>query len=292
MSSSENKSRMRQSSERLSVLLAANLMERLGHGSTLYRTTWKAHTTPSGRSLLRARSVGRPISETDCTGWPTPVARDHMPAHSPEYIAEKVAQGHGMANLNDRAQLTGWTTPAARDWKDSAADISTRSDTGRERFDQLPRQAVLTGWPTPTAKLAAGGEYSDPELALARVQGPHANDLRNFAKLTDGALTGWNTPSVDNFRSRSGNRKDEMGNDQLVRTLPMAPGGPARLTAHGTLLTGSGAGTVSGGQLNPDLSRWLMGLPEEWARSMPGWQDWQMWQVLTALVLSEPKPTG
>lgn len=214
MSSLENKSQMRASSESLSVALAADLMERLGHGSTLYRTTWKTHTTPSGRSLLRARSVGRPISETDCTGWPspttpsggqtvpegttatgrtpdgrkvqvtlkdvaewsgwpTPVARDHMPAHAPEYIAEKVAQGHGMANLNDRAQLVG----------------------------------------------------------------------------------------------------------------------PARLTAHGTLLTGSGAGTVSGGQLNPDLSRWLMGLPEEWARSMPGWQDWQMWQVLTDLALNEPKPT-
>lgn len=33
--------------------------------------------------------------------YPTPQARDFMPAHSQEYIAEKRAQGHGMKNLND-----------------------------------------------------------------------------------------------------------------------------------------------------------------------------------------------
>ena len=201
-----------------------------------------------------------------------------MPAHSPEYIAEKVAQGHGMANLNDRAQLTGWTTPAARDWKDSAADISTRLDTGRERFDQLPRQAVLAGWPTP--KTATGGANSNREAR---------------------GLAGWPTPStMDNGNTgsaweerRERVKAENKNGNGFGMLLPMVTQliGPARLTAHGTLLTGSGAGTVSGGQLNPDLSRWLMGLPEEWARSMPGWQDWQMWQVLTDLALNEPKPT-
>lgn len=44
---------------------------------------------------------------------------------------------------------TGWVTPAARDWKDSPGMTAQRD--GKDRLDQLPRQAYLTGWPTCTA---------------------------------------------------------------------------------------------------------------------------------------------
>lgn len=47
--------------------------------------------------------------------WPTPTSRDHFPAHTPEYIAEKKAQGHGMANLNDTAShSSGSSEPTER----------------------------------------------------------------------------------------------------------------------------------------------------------------------------------
>lgn len=269
MSFSENKSQMRASSERLSVALAADLMERLGHGSTLYRTTWKTHTTPSGRSLLRQRASARPISETDCTGWPSPCTPNGGRSVHPDKmdITGRTVDGKKhTASLEHAVKfVVGWNTPRATDGSNGG-----------------PNQA--------------GGEYSDPELALARVQGPHANDLRDFAKLTDGGPSGWPTPVA---RDHMPAHTPEYIAEKVAQGHGMANlndraqlVGPARLTAHGTLLTGSGAGTVSGGQLNPDLSRWLMGLPEEWARSMPGWQDWQMWQVLTALASSEPKPTG
>lgn len=52
------------------------------------------------------RNHGPDLAAVAClASWPTPCARDHFPAHTPEYIAEKKAQGHGMANLNDVAQL-------------------------------------------------------------------------------------------------------------------------------------------------------------------------------------------
>lgn len=44
----------------------------------------------------------------------TPQARDHMPVHTPEYIAEKKAQGHGMSNLND--QIGGQLNPEWVEW--------------------------------------------------------------------------------------------------------------------------------------------------------------------------------
>ncbi|KIQ21567.1 hypothetical protein RT95_20690 [Xanthomonas campestris] len=79
-------------------------------GSTLYALTWKVRPTPLGRPICALRASVRRTSASGSTGWPTPVARDHFPAHSPDYIAAKKAQGHGMSNLNDTVQLAGWPT--------------------------------------------------------------------------------------------------------------------------------------------------------------------------------------
>lgn len=46
--------------------------------------------------------------------WPTPTARDYFPAHKPEYIAAKKAQGHGMSNLNDA--VGGRLNPTWVEW--------------------------------------------------------------------------------------------------------------------------------------------------------------------------------
>lgn len=83
-------------------------------GSTLYKLTWKPWNMPSGLSRFRLRASVPRTSVTARIGWPTPCARDYFPAHSPEYIAAKKAQGHGMANLNDLAQLAGWPTPSCQ----------------------------------------------------------------------------------------------------------------------------------------------------------------------------------
>ena len=80
------------------------------------------------------------------SGWPTPAARDHFPAHTPEYVAEKKAQGHGMSNLNDSATLAGWQTPTS-----ALADKGGRTKEGgikeamRNRGPDLAAMASLTG---------------------------------------------------------------------------------------------------------------------------------------------------
>lgn len=86
--------------------------------------------------------------------WPTPCARDHFPAHKPEYIEAKRAQGHGMSNLNDAvAHPHMFPTPTATNTK---AHHMRGADNGKERearsygaTGQLNPTWVewLMGWP-------------------------------------------------------------------------------------------------------------------------------------------------
>ena len=146
------------SSAALQSSLESRLQARLSIlGSTLYTLTWKPWVTPSGVSRFRLRGSARRISETDCSGWPTPCARDHFPAHTPEYIAAKKAQGHGMANLNDLVQLSGWPTPNTLDTVDRKAIRPSRIETGRTSGYLTEDILHLKDNPSP-ARLTACGQ--------------------------------------------------------------------------------------------------------------------------------------
>lgn len=183
-----------------SAVLQSSLANRLrarmdGDGSTLYRLTFKTHPMALQEPIFALRASVLRIS----------------------------GNGSGLP-------LNGWPTPTTRDFRsESATDAYNKKRVAHSRGKPLSWDVTLAGWPTPTAKIKAGGEYKDPDKAMARALGPHANDLRDFAQMAT----------------------------------------PVRLTASGEMLTGSTAGMTAGGQLNPEHSRWLQGLPAEWGSCAP-----------------------
>lgn len=217
------------SSAGLSASLASRLQEVVRtHGSTLYKMTWKEWGTPSGLRRSRLRASVRRTSESELTGWPTPVVGDMTGGPRPPDKKRGPAPG-----LQSATALMGWVTPTSRDWKDSAGMTAQRD--GKERLDQLPRQAFMMGWPTPTTSNTRSPS-EDAAMNMYRQDGSKTQQrLQDFAGIT----------------------------------------GPLRLTVFGEMRTGSFVEMANGVQLNPAHSRWLMGLPRAWDESSPGWQEWQ-----------------
>ena len=61
--------------------LESRLRQRLdGLGSPLYALTWRHWPTPSGAPICALRASGRRTSDSGCSGWATPAARDHKGA--------------------------------------------------------------------------------------------------------------------------------------------------------------------------------------------------------------------
>lgn len=104
-------------------------------GSILYTLTWKERATPSGLQICALRASARRISDSDCTGWPTPTANSGTGAGT--------SGRDGGLNLQTAVTLAGWPTPLA-------ADSRGRAGAAKKKDYELPNAVCLAGWPTPS----------------------------------------------------------------------------------------------------------------------------------------------
>ena len=208
-------------------------------GRAVWMAGWPTPCSQDGPNGGPSQGTDRLPGAVPLAGWPTPMAgtpaqKGNNAAGNTDASRRTVALcGGEIAGLGLKNLSAGWPTPtvgnATGSQSSQGMSATGRTPDGRKNAVSLNHVATISGWPTPTSKEAAGGEYADPMKALAQVQGPHSNDLRDFAKIA----------------------------------MPM------RLTMAGQLLTGCSAGMESGGRLNPAHSRWLMRLPPEWDDCAP-----------------------
>ncbi|EBA16299.1 hypothetical protein RSK20926_21275 [Roseobacter sp. SK209-2-6] len=169
-----------------------------------------------------------------------------------------------MDQLGRQVHLAGWQTSAATDGTRGGTGV-TVGMTGQS----LTQQSLLSGWSTATANPKGQPETQRGFAALGgaeKLSGkttPTATDAIKGGK--DGAFRNGYTERLANIPGGGcGARWSRDKFNTLTAVLVNLSAwdtteSPARLKVSGQKMTGCSAGMESGGQQNPEQSRWLMG---------------------------------
>jgi hypothetical protein len=166
---------------------------------------------------------------------------------TPKSTEHQATQKRGNLTLNGSAQLATVRTPTS---EDGSRGVPKR-DHARQRYtlDSQTRLATVT---TPTAQDHSRGNKEarpqDTGVPLSQ----------------QAALSTVSTPSSRDWKDTSGMSESGVDPDGSIRSRFDQLPRQAQLAASGLTATGGTGAMKSTGQLAPDYSRWLQGLPPEW----------------------------
>ena len=128
-------------------------------GSMIYVLKWSEKSTELGRSYSQQQARVRPISDKDCTGWPTASTRDHKAG----YLGGRIRNGKlSIDTLDVAAQLAGYPTPKTGT---GGGESQLATSNGRESRDQFRGDGACGGM-VYTDRIIS--EWTDPDWLHCR----------------------------------------------------------------------------------------------------------------------------
>ena len=169
-------------------------------GSTLFRLTWKAQVTPSGRPICALVASVPRTSGSGSTSWPSPVSND---AKGSAYTYANGDHERRSLKLLGAARLASWNTPTQNEPGGSAESFLARKEAARAAGKKLG--VSLTALNMQARLVAPGVTRSGSPATTERpdqLNPAHSRWLMGFPTVWDGCAP-MAMPSSRKSRRRS-----------------------------------------------------------------------------------------